>query len=91
MSADTFNRLRDIVVEQLGVDVRQVTNDTQFTEEPLNCDSLDVVEIVMACELEWGIEIPDGEYEELTTVAKAVAYLDERIATTERSRRGERQ
>ena len=68
-------KVRDIVVEQLGVKAEQVTPEAKFIED-LGADSLDVVELVMALEEEFGIEIPDEEAEKITRVKEAVAYLD---------------
>ncbi|HHY60414.1 MAG TPA: acyl carrier protein [Clostridia bacterium] len=76
--ATVFERIRAIVVEQLGVDEDEVTMDTTF--ESLNADSLDVVELVMALEEEFGIEIPDEDAEKLTTVKAAVDYVTQKIS-----------
>ncbi len=68
-------RVREIIVEQLGVNVEQVTDDAKFVED-LGADSLDVVELVMALEEEFGTEIPDEEAEKLTTVGEAIKYVE---------------
>jgi len=67
-------RVKEIIVEQLGVDPNQVTVDAHFIED-LGADSLDTVELVMAFEEEFDLEIPDEDAEQLTTVGKAVEYL----------------
>jgi acyl carrier protein len=67
-------RVREIIVEQLGVNAEQVTDDAKFVED-LGADSLDTVELVMALEEEFGTEIPDEEAEKLTTVGEAIAYV----------------
>ncbi|MCF7811310.1 acyl carrier protein [bacterium] len=69
-------RVREIIVEQLGVDAAAVTTDASFTDD-LGADSLDTVELVMAFEEEFGIEIPDDEAEKIQTVNHAVKYLEE--------------
>jgi len=71
-----FNKVKSIVAEQLGVDEEEITLDTSF--EDLNADSLDIVELIMALEEEFDIEIPDEDAEKLTTVGAAVEYIRER-------------
>jgi len=71
-----FGKIRSIVVDQLGVEEEEVTMETSF--EDLNADSLDVVELIMALEEEFGIEIPDEDAEKLTTVGAAVEYIKEK-------------
>ena len=67
-------RVREIIVEQLGVNAEQVTDESKFVED-LGADSLDTVELVMALAEEFGTEIPDEEAEKLTTVGEAIAYV----------------
>lgn len=69
-------KVRDIVVEQLGVKPEQVTPEAKFIED-LGADSLDVVELVMALEEEFGNEIPDEEAEKLTTVGDVIKYIED--------------
>ena len=69
-------KVRDIVVEQLQVKAEQVTPEAKFIED-LGADSLDVVELVMALEEEFGNEIPDEEAEKLTTVGDVIKYIEE--------------
>ena len=66
-------RVKDIIVEQLGVKADQVTPEAKFIED-LGADSLDIVELVMALEDEFGIEIPDEDAEKITTVQNAIDY-----------------
>lgn len=74
MSA-TEERVRKIVVEQLGVKEEEVTSEASFVDD-LGADSLDTVELVMALEEEFDTEIPDEEAEKITTVKLAVEYID---------------
>jgi acyl carrier protein len=67
-------KVKSIIVEQLGVDEEEVTLDASFTED-LGADSLDIVELVMAFEEEFGIEIPDEEAEKISNVREAVDYI----------------
>mgnify|MGYP001065097207 CR=1 FL=1 len=75
-SPEMETRLRKIVAEQLGVEESQIVPDASFIED-LKADSLDIVEMVMAIEEEFGIEIPDEDAEKLKTVGDALNYLDE--------------
>lgn len=67
-------RVKEIIIEQLGVDADQVTEDASFVDD-LGADSLDTVELVMALEEEFDIEIPDEDAEKITTVRDAIEYL----------------
>ncbi len=67
-------RVREIIAQELGVEQEKVTNEANFVED-LGADSLDTVELVMAFEEEFGIEIPDEDAEEMQTVGQAIAYL----------------
>ena len=70
-------KVKEIIVEQLGVNADQVTPDAKFIED-LGADSLDTVELVMALEEEFGIEIPDEDAEKILTVGKALDYIKEK-------------
>lgn len=75
MSTDSiFESVRNILVDQLGVDVDMVTMESNFIDD-LNADSLDIVELVMAMEQEFGISIPDEEAERIKTVGDAVDFI----------------
>ena len=74
-TADTATKVKKIVVEHLGVEEAKVTNDASFIDD-LGADSLDTVELVMAFEEEFGIEIPDDAAESIVTVGDAVKYID---------------
>ena len=69
-------RVREIIVEQLGVNADQVTPEAKFIED-LGADSLDIVELVMALEEEFGNEIPDEQAEKLLTVGDVVKYIED--------------
>ena len=68
------DRVTEIIVEQLGVSKEEVVPEASFIDD-LGADSLDIVELVMAMEEEFDIEIPDEDAEKLTTVGEAIAYL----------------
>jgi acyl carrier protein len=76
--ASAFDRVKAIVVEQLGVDAAQVTPQSKFVED-LGADSLDVVELVMALEEAFDIEIPDEDAEKIATVGEAVKYIESHV------------
>ena len=71
------DKVKSIIVEQLGVDEEEVTPDASFVDD-LGADSLDTVELVMALEEEFEIEIPDEDAEKITTVQQAIEYINER-------------
>ena len=71
-------KVKEIIVDQLGVDENEVTETAHFIED-LGADSLDTVELVMAFEEEFNIEIPDEDAEKITTVGSAFKYLKEKI------------
>lgn len=76
---NTFEKVRTIVVEQLGVDEADVQIDSTFIDD-LGADSLDIVELIMAFEEEFEIEIPDDVAEKIKTVKDTVDYIDKNIA-----------
>jgi acyl carrier protein len=78
--ADIESRVRDIIVNELGVEPSKVTLEASFVED-LGADSLDTVELVMAFEEEFGIEIPDEDAEKMERVGDAVKYLEEKEGT----------
>jgi acyl carrier protein len=78
MSQDIFNRVKKVTVEQLGVKEEEVVEAASFQDD-LAADSLDVVELVMAFEDEFGIEIPDEDVNEIKTVGDAVTYIGKQL------------
>ena len=72
----TFDRLKKIIVEQLGVDEEEVTMQASFVED-LNADSLDLVELIMSLEEEFGMEISDEDAEKIQKVSDAVEFVEE--------------
>jgi acyl carrier protein len=74
MSDDVAQKVKDIIVEQLGVDAAQVTETAKFIDD-LSADSLDTMELVMALEEEFSIEIPDEDAEKIVAVGDAVNYI----------------
>ncbi len=77
--ADVNEKIKSIIAEQLGVKPEEVTPQASFIED-LGADSLDTVELVMALEEEFEIEIPDEDAEKMATVGDAVKYIEEKIA-----------
>ena len=76
VTASTYERLKKIVVEQLGADEDEVKPEASFVDD-LNADSLDLVELIMSLEEEFGTEISDEDAEKIRTVQDAVDYIDE--------------
>ena len=72
----TFDRLKKLIVEQLGVDEEEVTPQASFVED-LNADSLDLVELIMSLEEEFGMEISDEDAEKIQKVSDAVDFIEE--------------
>ena len=79
MSAIT-ETIKSVIAEQLGVKPEEVTDQAKFVDD-LGADSLDTVELVMALEEEYGVEIPDEDAEKLTTVGDAIKYIEEKLAS----------
>ena len=78
--ASVEEKVKDCIVTQLGVNEDEVTNEASFIDD-LGADSLDIVELVMAFEEKFGIEIPDEDVEKLRTVGDAVKYVSEKGGT----------
>jgi acyl carrier protein len=78
MAAFSEERVKQIIVDQLGVAPEQVTAEASFIDD-LGADSLDTVELVMALEEEFDLEIPDEDAEKMTTVADAIKYLESHV------------
>ena len=72
--SDTASRVKEIIANELGVEMEKVTEDASFVDD-LGADSLDTVELVMAFEEEFEIEIPDEDAEQMQTVGDAIKYL----------------
>ena len=77
MAAD--DKVKSIIAEQLGVKPEEVTPEASFIDD-LGADSLDTVELVMALEEEFGVEIPDEDAEKMGKVSDAIKYIDEKVA-----------
>ncbi len=77
MSDSVAAKVKEIIVDELGVETDKVTTDASFVDD-LGADSLDTVELIMAFEEEFEIDIPDEDAEQMRTVGDAVAYIDER-------------
>ena len=76
MSDTAEARVREIIIDELGVEADKVTTDASFVDD-LGADSLDTVELIMAFEEEFGIDIPDEDAEKMRTVGDAVAYIEQ--------------
>ena len=74
------DKVKSIIVEQLGVDADEVTPEASFTDD-LGADSLDIVELVMAFEEEFGIEIPDEDAEKIGRVQEAISYIESQASS----------
>lgn len=78
--SDMVDKVKDIIAEELGVEREKLTDEASFMED-LGADSLDTVELVMAFEKEFDIDIPDEEAEKLRTVGDAMKYLQEKMGS----------
>jgi acyl carrier protein len=72
------DKVREIIVEQLGVSPEEVVPEASFIDD-LGADSLDIVELVMAIEEEFALEIPDDDAEKIQTIQDAISYVEERV------------
>ena len=79
MASEIESKVKSIIAEQLGVKPEEVTAQASFIDD-LGADSLDTVELIMALEEEFGVEIPDEDAEKMTTVGDAVKYIEEKAA-----------
>ena len=77
--SEVVQKVKSIIAEQLGVKPEEVTDSASFVDD-LGADSLDTVELVMALEEEFGIEIPDEDAEKMSSVGEAVRYVEEKAA-----------
>jgi len=78
MSDNVKDKVIEIIVDQLGVDAKEVTSDASFVDD-LGADSLDIVELVMALEEQFDIEISDEEAEKISTVKDAIKFIEDHI------------
>ena len=77
--SDSLTRVKEIIIDKLGIEESKITNDARFIED-LGADSLDTVELIMQFEEEFDIEISDEEAENLTTIGKSVEYINSKLA-----------
>ena len=77
--SQNFDKIKEIIIDKLGVDESKITEDAKFIDD-LGADSLDTVELIMQFEEEFNIEIPDEDAEKITTVGKAVTYIESQLA-----------
>ena len=73
--SDNLNKIKEIIIDKLGVNETQITLEAKFIDD-LGADSLDTVELIMQFEEEFGIEIPDDDAENITTVGSAIKYIE---------------
>ena len=78
--AGIAEKIKSVIAEQLGVKPEEVTDQAKFVDD-LGADSLDTVELVMALEEEYGVEIPDEDAEKLATVGDAIKYIEEKLSS----------
>jgi acyl carrier protein len=80
--SDADSKVREIIINELGVEPEKVTDEASFVED-LGADSLDTVELVMAFEEEFGIEIPDEDAEKISRVQEAISYIESQVSSGE--------
>ncbi len=85
--SDIAHRVKEIIAEQLMVDLEEITEDSTFVDD-LGADSLDRVELIMEFEEEFGIDIPDADAEKIQTVGEAIAYIERRLAEKTKEQSG---
>ena len=76
--SDIAEKVKSIIVDKLGVEAKEVTNEASFTND-LGADSLDTVELIMEFEKEFNISIPDDQAENISTVGQAISYLEQNV------------
>ncbi len=76
--SDTFDKIKRVIAERLSVDESKITEDSSFIDD-LGADSLDTVELIMQLEEEFDIQIPDEDAETISTVGRAVKYVEEKL------------
>lgn len=77
--AEVFDKVKDLIVDQLGVDASKVTPEASFVED-LGADSIDIVELIMTLEEEFGVTISDEDAQNIRTVGDAVKYIEQHIS-----------
>jgi len=77
--SQNLDKIKEIIIDKLGVDESKISDDAKFIDD-LGADSLDTVELIMQFEEEFNIEIPDEDAETITTVGKAVSYIEGQLA-----------
>ena len=79
--SQNLDKIKEIIIDKLGVDESKISDDAKFIDD-LGADSLDTVELIMQFEEEFNIEIPDEDAETITTVSKAVSYIEGQLANS---------
>ncbi|NQT97300.1 MAG: acyl carrier protein [Candidatus Marinimicrobia bacterium] len=75
---DTFAKVKEVIIDKLGIEEEKITREAHFVDD-LGADSLDTVELIMQLEEEFGIEIPDEDAENITTVGAAIDFIESKI------------
>jgi len=79
LEMDVYSKVKEIIVDQLGIEEDDVAPDASFIDD-LGADSLDIVELIMAFEEEFDIEIPDEDAEKITSVQEAIDYIESKLS-----------